>query len=342
MGQITDAAVFSCVPYTQTTGAHQCLILTNPYQGTAKIFDVTDNQFVLSPIGYFPLVVKVGQAPSKMAAINNRIFTLDPVAQAIYEIPTSFVSPFSNNPIPVGFSANDFALATDAQGKIVAFVSRTEGLTQIALEGQALPQGFSLPGPIDLFEINLTRSFLLVAHGTTLTVVDLLHADAQKTLSLTASVASMTSDSTKALLALTDKTLIMVDLANAKIESTAPAKLDAIAGAVYLPSNLPGTPSTCCNGEASWVGALLMNGTLQYWPYANQTFKTPQSVDIVLTTGVGSFALTNPTKLLGGDVQNPVQDGLSCERRLFLIYSGSIFNTCEGNSNIKRVDQMEY
>ncbi|MEI6790759.1 MAG: hypothetical protein WCK42_06230 [Myxococcaceae bacterium] len=343
LGQITDTALVSCVPYAKTEGTHQCLLLANPYQGVARIFDATDNQFILSPIGYFPLVVQVGQAPNKIATINNRIFTLDPINKAIYEIPTSFVSPVTNIFNQLDFSPNDFVLTLDTNKKIIAYVSQTDSLSKIALETNDTPIiPFITKTKIDHLQISQNQKYLLVATGTDLVIVDLQKSAPNVVVDLKgASVASMTSDNDKVLLGLTDKTLVVIDLTTQKIVATSPV-LEETAAAVYLPSTLPGTPNPCCNGLTEWVGALLMNGKLQYWPYANQEFKTPQTVDLVLTAGVSSFTLTNPIQLLGVQVENQEQDGLSCERRLFLVYSGAIFNTCEGTSGIKRVDQMEY
>lgn len=271
LGQITDAVVAPCKPYKSTENTHQCLFLANPYQAAVKVFDITDNQFVLSPIGYFPLVIKAGTAPYLLVNSNENVLVFDQIEQKIYEIPEDF---------------------TKAQ------------VTQ-----NAWPQSTCTSTPKNL-------------NG--------------------ASVLQVTCDANgKTLWALNNKTLVL-DTGNG-IEITAP--LDTNAAAIYLPTSLAGTPSTCCNGEANWVGVLLTNGILQYWPYSAGVFNannTKQSIDLVLTTGVGSFTLTNPPKLLGAQVQNTSQDGLSCERRLFLVYSGTIFNTCEGSSNIKRVDQMEY
>lgn len=345
----------TCKPYAQTENDHQCLLLASPYQAAVRVFDVTDNQFVLSPIAYFPLVIQVGEEPHKIATIDQgsgpRIFTLDPVAKAIYEIPSNFISPIKTITKDLGFSANDFVLATGPDGKIVAFVLQSDtGITEVALEGQTLETPFSFTGPVNHFQINPTATYLLVTNGPQLIVV-YLKGPAPKITPVNpafpASIASITSDATKALVALSDKTLMMVDLATATIESTLPTelkdKLTTAAAALYLPGSLPGEPSTCCNGESNWVAALFQDGTLQYFPYdrENKIFKTPQVIDILLATGVGSLTLTKPTKLLGASVLNPPRDGLGCERRLFLIYLGSIFNTCEGNSNIKRIDQME-
>lgn len=263
LGSITDAVVAPCTPYTSTQDTHQCLFLSDLDHRAIKVFDISDNQFVLSPIGYFPLLIKAGQAPYLLANINGQVLIFDQIEQQTYEIPAGF---------------------TKAQ------------VTQ-----NAWPQSTCTPAPKNLNNALVTQ---------------------------------VTCDASgKTLWTLNNKTLVL-DPGNGVLMTT---QLDANAAAVYLPSSLPGTPSTCCNGEANWVAALLMNGTLQYWPYSAGVFNangTKQSIDIVLATGVGSFTLTNPTKLLGAQAQN--------ERLLFLIYSGSIFNISEGNSNIKRVDQMEY
>jgi hypothetical protein len=319
IGVISDAAVVPCKPYKPTDDTHQCLILTNPYQAALKVFDISDNQFVLSPVAYFPLVIKVGLTPNKIVVAKGQIFTLDPSDKKIYIIPGDFKSPVTQT-LPEPTKSNTaFAITIDSAGKPTPHLSESGDTNVLATPDQA---------------------YLLRTNGASLTI-ETLGTGLKTPVTLPSSIASITADSTRALVGLTDKTLIFVNLADGKLGTPSKA-LSAIPAAVYLPTSLAGTPSTCCNSEEQWVAALAMDGTLQYWPYAEGKFKAPQIIDIQLVTGIGSFALTNPIKLLGATVENPGQDGLSCNRRLFLIYSGSIFNTCEGNSNIKRIDQMEY
>ena len=341
LGQITDVQALPCVPYPTQAETHACLLLSNPYQGTIKIFDASDNQFVLSPIGYFSLVIEVGQSPYQMAVINHRIFTLDPIAQAIYEVPSHFISPITKPLKKLDFSPQLFALATNTEGQIIAYVSQTGSLSQLSLETDSPPVSLPLSGEITQLQVTPDQKYLLVGIEKQLFILDPQSTDTLHTVSLTASITSMSSDATQILLGLSDKTLVVLDLQTGRTQIQSPA-LEEVASAVYLPSTLSGTPSTCCNGEPNWVAALLMNGKLQYWPYANQQFKAPQNIDIALTTGVADFTLTNPLGLVGVSVNHPKQDGLSCERRLFLVYEGIILNTCEGSSGLKRVDQMEY
>lgn len=321
IGQISDAAVVSCKAYPQAESTHQCLILTNPYQAAVKVFDITDNQFILSPIAYFPLVIKVGLAPNKVVVAGDQIFTLDPVDKKIYIIPGDFKSPVTN-----ALPALDASYAAFA----------------ITLEAGQPKTHLSEPGDTNLL-VTPDQKHLLRTNKATLSIEDPKTSQLLLKRDFLSTIASIAADSTQAVIGLTDKTLVIIELPSGKdIVTMSPDlknKQTAIAAAVYMPS---GNFETCCNGEKQWVAALMMDGTLQYWPYADGVFKEPQKYNIQLTTGVGAFALTNPVKLLGAIGSGAGGDALGCERRLFLIYSGAIFNTCEGNSNIKRVDQMEY
>lgn len=350
IGAITDATTVSCKPYSTTETDHQCLLLANPYLNAVKVFDITDNQFVLSPIAYYPLAIKVGVSPGQIATVKGRIFTLDSVAKSINEIPASFISPLNNTETLIGISGNFFALLEDSQKQIWSFISSSDNNIKVQVLGQTTSIDLALTCSPKFMQLDPSNTYLVAACEDKLFIMPtqaLLKQPIPDPLpvpGIAANIKSIALDSKLALLGLEDSTLIVVDLATQTLDSTAPAKLKANAKAVYIPSSLPGTPSTCCNGEKNWVGALLTDGTLQYWPYANKTFsdvKLSQITDLVLTTGTGSFTLTDPLKLIGAQVQNQNQDGLSCERRLFLIYSGAIFNTCEGTSNIKRVDQTE-
>lgn len=334
LGQITDATVTPCKPYKQTTETHQCIMLTNPYQGVTRVFDATKHQFVLSPIAYYPLVIKTGQAPNQIARFNEQVFTLDPIDKAIYEIPSNFASPVKNASNVLAFTPNFFALGM-LDTKLQAFISSSDTMLRYLPIGSSdSAQEIDIGYPIDQLQIDSSGINIVIASQSNL-FISKLPWSPQK-ITFTANINAVTVSSKKVLIALVDQSLILIDLDS---QTEIKTKLPAQGLAIYLPE---GEPSLCCNGIKTWVAVLLSDGQLQYWPYENGTFGTPQTLNISSITGVSSYAFTNPVKLLGAQVENFDNDGLGCPRRLYLIYSGTMFASCEGSANVKLLDQMVY
>lgn len=139
MGQVADAAVVDCDAYqNKESEGHKCLVLASsfPEQGFLRIFDITDNQFILSPIAYFPLAVHAGQTPIKLAAnqkISDKIFVLDNKTKNVHAIATkngvntsSFQSvrngsgyAFTSNPAFIASITTDKTASTEIKNILV-------------------------------------------------------------------------------------------------------------------------------------------------------------------------------------------------------------------------------
>lgn len=351
MGLISDVAVSKCKSYEQTESTHQCLTLTNPFQSAARAFDVTDNQFVLSPIAYFPLVIKVGTSPTRVASINDRTFVLDPAQKAIFEIKEKLESP--KDPIKsLDFTPDQWALVLDSANKIWALVVENSASVDIKVHALALDSDSKFSTTlenvknIDFVTTNLNQTSLLITQSKNLYVLavsDLI----SKSDSLASTPNNTFDDAVQAIaasdkeawLSLSDKTLKRYDWNSKQI--LASANLEALGAQIYLPESLVGTPNTCCGGKANWLAVLLTNGKLQYWPYDSKSIgPEPENVSIQSGTGIESLALTQPIKLLGANAEGHGNDGLDCDRRLFLVYTGSLFVTCEGSQNIRYLDRL--
>lgn len=341
LGQISDAVLTPCNPYQEQGVTHQCLILANPYLNSLKIFDATDNQFVLSPIGYFPLVLQAGNTPYWLATQNNRTFSLDPVLKQIFEIPGKFISPVITPILNIDFSPSHFTIAINASNQVTAFLAKTEPSSN-ALVQMPGGQAIQFNAPIEHLQLTGDQKSILVVEGLNFHVIDASSFTISKTLSMPVSVRHISQSPGKVGIALTNKTVSVIDQTSWSIEATS-AQLEANPAAIYFPSSLPGKINTCCNGQPGWLGVLLVNGKLLFMPYENQSFPglAPEVIDVATVAGVSPYVLTNPLKLLGVQVPNPGNDALGCERRLMLVYEGSLFNVCEGSSNLKRVDQSE-
>ncbi|MES2504571.1 MAG: hypothetical protein V4534_06815 [Myxococcota bacterium] len=345
LGQITDASVASCLPYKDSDTAHQCLLIANPYQGAARVFDAMANQFVLSPIGYFPLAVASGKAPNQVATLDGKTFVLDPVTRAIYEIPSSLISPLA--PMKgLDFTPNLFVLTKDDMGKIWALVSDNFTIIHaVPLEAGAA-FSFDMGMAVNLIQVDLSHQYFFVASGANLfqfAVGAIFTAGGPKipeALVQTSAIRAMAADATNFYLSLAEKKLVVYSTVNETAQGS--MTLDAVAQAIYLPGSMAGTPTPCCNGAKEWIAVLLTNGGFQYLAYTNGVFGETQKLFIPDDSGISSFALSNPIKLLGVNATGHGNDGLGCERRLFLVYSGTLLNTCEGSRVVKRLDQMAY
>lgn len=84
LNHVSDAALVTCNPYPAKGGevlTHTCLVLTNPFAHLARVFDTTDLQYVLAPLAFDPLAVRIDGLPAKLASFENStkalVFVLD-------------------------------------------------------------------------------------------------------------------------------------------------------------------------------------------------------------------------------------------------------------------------
>ncbi len=332
LGQITDAVSVPCTPYPKDPKNHQCLLLANPYQGLARVFDMTNNQYVLSPIGYLPLAVRMGIFPQRLSSAAGRVFALDSASRAIYEIPGSFVSPLKTVFKTLNYAPDQFVVVSDK----LAFVLDSEG----KLHQEPLPTGDSVivqnVSGISQMGLDLTGKYLWVLSGGLLKRSMLPNGDFKPVGTAGINVVAMDGEK---LWTANAKELFFEDLSTKLGVSAA---LEAPGVAIYLPQSVPGTPAICCGKEKSWVAVLMANGKLRYYPFEKNQFGEPQTIDIAGITGVSSYAFTNPVKLIGAELEGFGDDAFGCARRLYIVYSGGLFGSCEGMGNIKRIDQMDF
>ncbi len=333
LGQITDGVTVPCRPYPKNPKNHQCLLLANPYQGLARVFDMTDNQYVLSPIGYLPLAVRMGIFPQRLSSSAGRVFALDSASRAIYEIPGSFVSPLKTVFKALNYTPDQFVVVSEK----MALVSDIQG----NLYQEPLPTGNSVivanVSGVSQIGLDLTAKYVWVLSGGSLrrAAVDTL----QFSEIASGGINVVIMNGTQAWVARSDKTFSLHD---SSLQNTPSVLLEAPGVAIYLPQSVSGTPAKCCQGKENWVAVLMANGKLRYYPFEDNQFGEPQTIDIANITGVSSYAFTNPVKLMGAQLEGFGDDAFGCARRLYIVYSGGLFGSCEGMSNIKRIDQMDF
>lgn len=65
-----DAIMTPCDPYNK--GAHHtCVVYSSAFKERLLVFDATAREMVLSPMGYFPLSIKVGASTNELAAVKS-------------------------------------------------------------------------------------------------------------------------------------------------------------------------------------------------------------------------------------------------------------------------------
>ena len=382
--EISDAALVECEPYLKadpadpTGGKHTCLITTNPYKGILRVFDVTDNQFVLAPIGYLPLAVLLRSSPEKVASIDGSpwVAVLDSLDSLVRIVPST------NTPLAFSSPTQSFVikkpgasqlLLAKVQGKVQAFVVLPEAQIQVAVLDPKT--GAMLADPTVTVLHKLTKSgeiidisidpggdYLWVAGETQAVVLDLklnswsetvLPPDPKKPGAISKIVSGrkdLGSGPVPMALALSQ------DASRAFLYGADAAFLGGVdltgkPAAAYIPA---GKSDTCCNGENTWAAVLTTLGDVQYLlldkivaDAKEESEKTFGKVlHLATQTGVLPKNVANTYKLLGGEVvTSPLSSSsvggvnLICPRRMFFAFSGYLGSFCEGSSdNVNRID----
>jgi hypothetical protein len=178
----SDAIMLSCDPYNNNA-LHTCVVYASAFLQKLVIYDATTEEMVLSPIGYFPLNVKVGTSTNKLARVHSDdkrfpyFLALNQATPAIYatqafpsgthksfEIPKEQLLTFSDK--PYNFAAwqgtsHVYVLVTYRDTPAVGLfaLNAKTGL----LDPQKKPKKFSLGQRPSHIEIDHQRKFALIS-----------------------------------------------------------------------------------------------------------------------------------------------------------------------------------
>lgn len=92
--QMSSAALVTCDPYLPKADLpalqlRTCLVLANPLRSVLRVFDVSEGKYLLAPIGYSPLAVRVDGMTSQLVSFENTdtniglVFALDTNSWAV-------------------------------------------------------------------------------------------------------------------------------------------------------------------------------------------------------------------------------------------------------------------
>ncbi len=295
---ISDAALVDCDAYLDAKfEGHQCLLLVNPFKRAVRIFDVTDNQFILAPVGYFPLAVSVGQIPMRVATLPTlnlgKAFVLDTRLGQIFSINTkndgqtsSFRSSKAEGGIDVDGGSQQITLAKSGEN-LWAFVAASESakIQAISLDLKTgkesnPPTRFefsSNSASINTLVTDTNSKFLIAADNQGFSVFDIqstpnkLKYSVKTGLSVSKIIIGKIGVKTNSgegektlILALlpSEKKAVLYELTDTETPPLGSVELAGIPMAGYIPE---GARQNCCeNSPEPWAAILTDSGQLQY------------------------------------------------------------------------------
>lgn len=95
LDHVVSGALLSCDPYPQESGEpvedpHTCLVLSNPLLPLLRVYNASQREFLLAPLGYSPLAVRLDGLTIKTASFDapgrSYAFTLDANASTVSAI----------------------------------------------------------------------------------------------------------------------------------------------------------------------------------------------------------------------------------------------------------------
>lgn len=358
---ISDAALIDCDAYLdEKSHSHTCLLLTNPFKKSLRIFDVTDNQFVLAPIGYFPLAVTVGQIPMRIATLPQlnpgQAFVLDTEPGKIFPVNTkyagktpSFTSPKASDGIDVPAGSQHIALAKSVDTLWAFAASSGTEIQAIPLHPETPSIQFSASSTINMLLADADSKFLWVATDKGIDVFD-AHSMSGHLISSAKTEAPVAKVIVgKIIINQKEETVVLALLKNQKkallfkfaenpLSTLGSVELAGIPVVGYIPE---GTRQNCCNNNPeAWAAVLTDSGKLQYLNLQaiieDRKDKICATVLVSEKAGVALSKTANPVAIIGASQK---EANNAAQRKMFLIYSNLILSLNEGSEiPIKRID----
>lgn len=127
LARASDGVVVKCEPFAGQD--HRCLVFSQPWSRQLRVWDLTDNAIVPSPVGLFPLAIKVGPSTGLMRNHPelDYSYALDTVEGRLYVISNKFMGDKASFSTPrvidlAHKNISDFSFISGANGqKIIAY-----------------------------------------------------------------------------------------------------------------------------------------------------------------------------------------------------------------------------
>ena len=319
--EMADAAFMKCNPYLQTAADHDCLLISNPQKRILRVFDATENQFILSPIGYSSLAVPVGSTPTSISTSKNKTFVLDVINADIYSIETknqngqaAFRKTDVTKAFKVPTGANRIFLTSSSELLIQV------GANQIYRTNNQLTAWFTSSSTINHIAIDPQLKQLAIGTDTGFLLVDVASTAPTK-VDVGGAIQRVAIGDNFALALMRDTNAVVV-IQNNNIVGKATVSGRPLAA--YIPQGNEDERNTSpANNKNPWAAILTASGDLQYIDLVTMKATDPASVSSKVV-GVAGNSLGYPIKILGATIDN--------KRKMFLVYSRFIGSLIEGET----------
>lgn len=347
LDHISSATLVPCDAYAlgangEKLSQRTCLVIANPIRPLLRVYDVSQSQFLLSPIGYSPLGVRVPGLTSQVISYDRPfvgfVFALDANVSQLTAIntrnqvdgPVSFTSAavrptlsFDQRPLKVFVAnpkgpGNALILASYRDGTLRTSEFDDVNGTFSALQTQATSLQSTIHDAVYDAESGLIA--FLVEDGATRNVVVRKAIDTNpnpttETISdvgfvklAFGMIKTSTTASPHVLLMRQDASILRTIRLNSDTlvkEEDKEIKLQNSLAAAYIPT---GIKEVCCGGAKEWISAASDDGFLYFLPTSDLITSDSEKVftataSIAKTFNLPVGSLRGLASVIGGDIQ---------------------------------------
>lgn len=342
--QISAGALVTCDPYLPkdelpTLQPRTCLLLANPMRPVLRVFDVSEDKYLLSPIGYSPLGVRLDGMTKQMVSFENSenniglVFALDSNLFGVSALnarnvgaTASFSSSNALAALPSTFRPHRIHMAPDALGnpqllttfEDVASLWLTPYDASILSYGtpQVLPEvlaGETVDSAYDSSS-GLLAQVVMVAPNTNSVIVRQIVGGASNYVinnvsdvgNVKVAIGQTVTNDILAphLLIMKQDTpkvrVIRLNTTTFQGDTDNEITLAASAAHAYFPAGP--SKATCCQGATDWVSLGTQGGLVYY--LTSEDLLSTEANKVFLSIDVGRAAnASNLVQILGGDVR---------------------------------------
>ena len=379
INHISAAALVSCDAYPPTEGNPQnslrtCMVIANPTQSFLRVFDLSERHFILSPIGYAPLAVRLDGLTTDLTTFEKIdpslafTFALDANSwslAAINSLNSTLPSFSSVEALPkFNLSLRPLAIygAPDGQGNARILTTFFDGSIQlVSFDTQKTEFGEAVSlnpsaSPIVDSDYDAATELLAQVDENNSVLVSKIGVDPMSFPEITndgpvkVAIGQFRSSSEGLYEGMAPHLLIMrqdtntlrtirLNVAGKSFDDDKTITLASRVTVAYIPEGE--NKSTCCNGASDWVSVGSLGGGIFHLTSSQLLSEdTKDYMGFDAAKVVGGFGLI---QILGAEVlalggQNPAPGGNSCSRKMFFVFSsGAVSSACEGSLGVTPV-----
>lgn len=370
-GALLDCDAYLDKPDAPPLQQRTCLVLANPLRPNLRVFDMSEGRFLLAPIGYAPLGVRIDGMTTQLVSLNDPtsgfVFGLDANARQLFAINArnrSIVPSFSAAATSERLSLlrlpqKIFSVARGVFGDPRVLVTYSDGSMQLnvfnepaltwslgtttAGLGTVIDSAYDpVSGLVARLVSNGTNS-IVIANATGQVLVNF--ADIPDVGAAKVALGTMITEGVEAPHLLIMKQneaklrVLRLNMSDSSIALDKTLSLSKSATQAYFPGTGPEVLGLQ-GGDKNWISVGTDDGLIYFLTSANIVGPEPESPRyLTLDSGqiAGAMNGRGLVQILGGGVkvltgEQALKDRVVCPRQLlFLFASGSVVGTCEGS-----------